>query len=77
MTKSNSIPSAKIASAGIGGALSVILVWVLGLFGVDMPAEVAASMSAAIAFAFGYLKSPSDGDVAFTETVVEVVPGDE
>ena len=54
---SNLTPTPKVASAGIGGALTIVLIWVLGLFGVDMPAEVAAAVTTAVSFGFGYLKS--------------------
>jgi hypothetical protein len=48
-------PTNKILAAGIGGAVSVVLAWLLGVFGVDVPAEVAAAMTTIIAFAFGYM----------------------
>lgn len=50
-------PTTKVQAAGVGGAGAVVLVWVLGLFGIDMPAEVAASVSALIAVGAGYVKS--------------------
>lgn len=46
----------KVQAAGAGGALAVVLVWVAGLLGVQMPAEVAASVTTLLAFAAGYLK---------------------
>jgi hypothetical protein len=51
-------PEPKVAAGGIAGAATVVLVWALGQFGVDVPAEVGAALSALIAFAAGYLKSP-------------------
>jgi len=50
-------PEPKVAAGGIAGAATVVLVWALGQFGVDVPAEVGAALSALIAFAAGYLKS--------------------
>lgn len=35
----------KAIAAGLTGAASIVLVWVLGQFGVTMPAEVAAAIS--------------------------------
>lgn len=49
-------PQPKVAAAGIGGAVAVLLVWVLSLFGLDTSAEVAAALAAVLSFAFGYLK---------------------
>ena len=46
----------KIASAGAAGALTVVLVWVLSLFGVEIPSEVAAAVTIIIAFAAGYIR---------------------
>lgn len=57
-------PTPKVAAAGIAGALSVILVWIMGLTGLDIPAEVAASLTTILAFLAGYLKAPGTGDVA-------------
>ncbi len=47
----------KVAAGGIAGALTVILVWLVGLAGVDVPAEVASAITVVIGFAAGYLKS--------------------
>lgn len=46
----------KIASAGIAGALTIVLMWVISLFGVHVPAEVASAVTIIIAFAVGYLR---------------------
>lgn len=46
----------KIASAGIAGALTVVLMWVVSLFGVEVPAEVASAVTIIIAFAAGYVR---------------------
>ncbi|CAB4171690.1 hypothetical protein UFOVP929_13 [uncultured Caudovirales phage] len=46
----------KIASAGIAGALTVVLVWIVGVLGIDVPAEVASAVTVIIAFAAGYMR---------------------
>lgn len=54
-------PTNKVAAAGIGGAIAVVLVWVTGLFGVDMPGEVAAAFTVILAFAAGYFTRERSG----------------
>jgi len=46
----------KILSAGIAGAITVVLLWVLSMFGVNVPAEVASAVTIIVAFAVGYLR---------------------
>lgn len=69
-------PARKVMSAGLSGALITILVWIAEEFGLEMPAEVAASIVTLTIFAAGYLtrpgtwervQQPSDCD----DTVVE------
>lgn len=47
----------KVAAGGIAGALTVILVWLLNMGGVDVPAEVASAITVVISFGAGYLKT--------------------
>ena len=49
-------PTPKVAAAGIGGAVAVIVVWILSAW-VDVPAEVAAAIAAICSFVGGYLRS--------------------
>lgn len=51
----SSAPTNKVAAAGIGGSLTIVVVYVLGLMGVELPAEVASALTALISFAAGYL----------------------
>lgn len=44
----------KVKAAGVGGAAATLLVFVAGLLGVEVPAEVAAAAVTVAAFAFGY-----------------------
>lgn len=46
----------KIASAGIAGAITVVLLWILSMIGVEVPVEVASAVTVIIAFAAGYLR---------------------
>lgn len=50
-------PVGKVAAAGTAGAVTVLLVWIVGLLGLDVPEEVAAAVTAILATAAGYLKS--------------------
>ena len=52
-------PTSKVAAAGIAGAASIVLVWLLGLTGVEVPPEVAAAFTALLSFATGWIKAPS------------------
>ena len=49
-------PVPKVAAAGVGGSLAVVLVYVASLFGLELSAEVAASVVGLVMFAAGYLK---------------------
>lgn len=50
----------KTTAAGIAGALTLVIVFVLGQLGVEIPADVAAAVTTIIAFVAAYLKS-ADG----------------
>ncbi len=55
-------PRPKIAAAGIAGAATTILIWILhDLVGVEVPPEVAAALATLLAFAAGYLTPQSPG----------------
>jgi len=47
-------PTQKVAAATLGGAVTVIAVWALGQFGIDLPSEVAASVAVLVAAVAGY-----------------------
>lgn len=47
----------KVAASGASGAVVVVLSYLLTLLGVDLPAEVEASLVVLISFAAGYVKS--------------------
>lgn len=50
-------PTRKVGAGGIGGAVAIIIVWVVGLFGVDVPAEVAAAFGTLGSFVAGWATS--------------------
>ena len=54
---STATPTPKVAAAGISGAVALILVWAAGLFGLEVPPEVAAAFAVILAFVAGYLKT--------------------
>lgn len=47
----------KIAVAGVAGAVTTILVFVVNELGVDVPPEVAAAVTTILSFGAGYLKA--------------------
>ena len=50
----------KTTAAGIAGAVTLVIVFILSQLGVEIPADVAAAVTTIIAFAAAYLKS-ADG----------------
>lgn len=49
-------PTQKVAAAGIAGAVSVLLIYLVQtIFNIVIPAEVSSSITAILAFASGYL----------------------
>lgn len=52
----SSAPTNKVAAGGIGGSISVVVIWlVVTIFNVEIPAEVGAAIATVISFASGYL----------------------
>lgn len=50
-------PQPKVVAGGVAGALTIVLVWVAGQFGLDVPPEVASAFTVLVSFAAGYLKA--------------------
>jgi putative flippase GtrA len=48
-------PTTKVAAGGVAGALTVLVVWVLGLLHVPVPPEVASALTVIISFVTSYL----------------------
>ena len=51
-------PQPKVVAGGVAGALTIVLVWAAGQFGVDVPAEVASAFTVLVSFAAGYITKP-------------------
>lgn len=49
-------PHPKVAAGGIAGAASILIVFVLGQVGVDVPAEVASAITVLISGVAAYVK---------------------
>lgn len=47
----------KVQASGVAGAVTVLLVYVASLAGVDVPSEVASAFTVVVSFAAGYLKA--------------------
>lgn len=48
-------PVGKVSAAAAGGAAATVAVYVAGLFGVEVPGEVAAAAATLLGFVFGWL----------------------
>lgn len=51
------MPVAKVWAGGVASAASLVLVYVVGLFGIDVPAEVASAFTFLLGTGAAYLKS--------------------
>lgn len=67
-------PTAKVAAGGIGGSITVVLLYLIKvLFEVDVPAEVGAALATVIAFISAYMtrdRKPIEVVNAIEETKV-------
>jgi hypothetical protein len=54
----------KVSAAGLAGAATVVILFVLALCGIAVPAAVASGLTTLLAFAAGYIKSDAldEGD---------------
>ena len=50
----------KVTAAAIGAAATLVIVFVLGLFGVEVPADVASAVTLIVSVAAAYLKGAND-----------------
>lgn len=57
----SNIPNTKVIAGGAAGALVSVLVWVVSLFGLDIPAEVAGALVVLVTFATSYFVPESKG----------------
>jgi hypothetical protein len=52
----SSLRSSKAVAGGLAGALTVVLVWIAGMFNVDVPPEVSSAITTLIAGGAVWLK---------------------
>jgi len=50
ITQPSIAPTTKVAAGGAAGALTVLVVWILGLYHVSVPPEVASAITVLISF---------------------------
>jgi hypothetical protein len=48
----------KVQAAGAAGAVTILLVWVAGIFGLEVPHEAASAFTVLVATGAGWLKKP-------------------
>lgn len=58
----NLAPTSKVTATGAAGAGALVLIWILGSFGVDVPPEVASALTVLIGTGAGYLKRERTGN---------------
>lgn len=51
------LPTSKVAAGGAAGSLSIVLVWLAGMAGLDITPEVAAAFTVLLSTGAAYLKS--------------------
>lgn len=52
-------PTRKVGAGALAGAVTVILVWAIGLAGVDVPVAVAQAITVVLTFITAYMVSES------------------
>ncbi len=50
----------KVATGALGGALSIIVIWIIGQFGIVVPPEVSSAFTIVISTASSYFAPRSD-----------------
>ncbi|MGA8330645.1 MAG: hypothetical protein WB777_15280, partial [Mycobacterium sp.] len=55
ITQPSLAPTTKVAAGGVAGALTVLVVWILGLLHVIVPPEVASALTVVFSFITSYL----------------------
>ena len=53
----NLMPTRKMATVGVAGSITAVLVWSLSMVGVELPPDVASAITTLIAFGGGWLVS--------------------
>ena len=47
-------PTRKVAAGGLGGSLTLVVVWLIGVVGVDLPPEVASAVTVLVTYAVSW-----------------------
>lgn len=47
-------PTRKVTGGAIAGALSIVLIWIIGQFEVKVPAEISSALTTLVTFATSY-----------------------
>lgn len=55
MNQQSNAPTAKVAATTVAGAVTLVLVWIAGMLGLEVPPEVSSAVTLLIAAAAGYL----------------------
>lgn len=74
MNRSVSAKTTATGGTSIGGG--VLIVWVLSLFGVEVPGEVAAAIAGLIALVVAYFVPARSGKYVVTEPIGDMDPSD-
>lgn len=56
MNQDSPAPTNKVAAAGAAGALSVLIVFIAGQLGLEIPPEAAAAITTLLSFGAGYMR---------------------
>lgn len=71
----SALPVRKVTAAGVAGAATAIIVWILSAaFKVNIPPEIASAITVVLAFAAGYFLPPGANDVVLSSAPAEPVP---
>ena len=57
VNKEREMPQGKVVAGGAAGALSVLIIYVAGLFKLEVPAEAASALTVLISSAAAYIKA--------------------
>jgi len=58
-----SAPTRKVSTAGVSGAATAVVLWIVDSAGVDVPAGIAAAIATIVAAALAYAVPPAGRDL--------------
>mgnify|MGYP001607145693 CR=1 FL=1 len=56
-------PNRKVGAGGLAGALSIVLVWILGQMGYSLPPEVSSGLTTIVTFITSYFVRNANGEL--------------